>query len=455
MVNFIKIDNTTIKVPVLKKIKCPRCLIVLRNIRSLRYHAKKVCTGPKITVQPASSSNESGTWIKLPHCHDSFGIHQELGVIICYLCRTGVLLTDVSSHYRKHYPKVAPLNVESLFANLDVVPANPRDSNLEEFYCRPFVPKIPGLPYYEDAVRCELCSAFFTTKRSFKTHHARFHISESPLFTRGYTIQTFYRKPTYLRYFAVDKLEVNDIAIATDRCDTGAVPHPRELSIIDRATGWGRQLEIIFDGMSRTEMKELCDVTTIREEETRKFYETVSSDIFEYLKDANKKIPELSYFFRKELIKKSQFSEPCTKGMRALQNITSLRKYSKTLVKVLKFCHQFTGVSLNVHTNLTKYSEMVGSSTASERRIRLHNFFVSLFCQKKALSAYPGNFEITIFVMVNSLTKHGKFEIPQKITQFIAHIVFALRCMVIIQNLNERYLFAKKGWEFNGIYQGG
>lgn len=327
-------DNSSINYVVTSgsAIVCPKCGLSFSSIVTLSRHARKACAG--ISETPISNVNTvvPDVWSEIRGSNSLLYLHLELGVILCKKCDTCILFDDLDSHYYSHTKSRIADEVVTYSEGVGVMVSHPNDVRIVDFYNANTREAIPWLPIYSNSYKCSYCERFTTTLPSAKQHCRTFHQMSVFQASPGHSVQTFYRKPTYLKYFSVNN-SIQDQTTALER-------HPLELpetspvapasimniydqSLFARVSGFSNVCDNI-----QVPRNDLLAILRLDENDGQ-----IQDDIYAYLIRMNNEISAASYFIRKELLKKSRYSESTSKGMNPIMLDSSLQKYARTITK--------------------------------------------------------------------------------------------------------------------------
>jgi hypothetical protein len=190
-----------------------------------------------------------------------------------------------------------------------------------------------------------------------------------------------------------------------------------QLTIVEKVSGWGRFVDSF--GATRKEFSELSSADDDK-------YVHVYDDAYNFLKACNDSIHDLNYFLRQELIRTSEHEPVQNRGFQPLRTINSVKNYAKTLAQLILFLKR-TGFRPDI---FEVYLEAIDDN--GENRIESFLLVVlSGLAMEMNIFAFRTEFPAIKFVISWSITSSGSFIEPGVITKCIAHLKFALRCIVL------------------------
>ncbi len=164
---------------------------------------------PSATVT-TSNSTPSLTVIEAQRLLQQWGLKilPELGVMVCFVCRYGVMQANIPAHF--NYMHERQISSESLQEVLDALKISPvkdlGDSRISHLYDHKQKPKeIKELALYEgyQCSQCHFCCISFDTIALHKQTHPLIGDKVVPHYKCP--VQTIFQHREYLRYFAVKR----------------------------------------------------------------------------------------------------------------------------------------------------------------------------------------------------------------------------------------------------------
>jgi superfamily II DNA helicase RecQ len=402
-----------------QKFVCSRCEIRLSTPKELRNHVIECFT------QQASMLSAI---VDDPLSRVNLCYNQELKLMICTICETGLVPRFINSHLKNQHSFSTPIDTSlyQLSDPLELIPPTRQ---------------VPGIKVYSNGWKCLECIAYFTPKKAtFKSHFHRKHPSikryPNKIARIQEPLQTLFRVKEFKKFFPIH---------CTNSTTTRDADLQREMArVLDRNVHvndfrntshwvslmqWGE----LVSGYDRTLLFRLCELQD-------NLGDKILNAVYSYLQVANNNIRSKGNItiLRKisstvpGVLAEHPFGPLCEEG--------SLRSYSMLFSRLIlsmirsMFVEEYQGCYPELNEGLV--SELSGfyailTSINEIGRDQVHRVALAIWCNEYAF-ARNANWEDPVyrFMCYSSINANGTFSEANQVTAISARLEFWARITI-------------------------